>query len=68
MFEGGRGTEKAQFDSPSGIAVDGKGNILVADTGNGRIEKLSPAGAFLSTIGTKGAGHGQLRDAKWDRH
>ena len=62
MFEGGRGTEKGQFDSPSGIAVDGKGNILVADTGNGRIERFSPNGAFLSTIGTKGAGHGQLRD------
>ena len=62
MFEGGRGTEKGQFDSPSGIAVDGNGNVLVADTGNGRIEKFSPSGAFLSTIGTKGTGHGQLGD------
>ena len=62
MFGGGRGTEKGQFDSPSGIVVDGKRNILVADTGNGRIERFSPTGAFLSTIGTKGAGHGQLRD------
>jgi len=62
MFEGGRGTEKGQFDSPTGIAVDGNGNILVADTGNGRIEKFSPTGTFLSSVGTKGTSHGQLGD------
>src|SRR6266545_545466 len=60
MFEGGKGTEEGQFDSPSGIAVDASGNILVADTNNGRIEKFSPTGTFLSIIGTKGSGHGQL--------
>ena len=43
-------------------AVDGNGNILVADTGNGRIEKFSPTGTFLSIIGGKGSGHGQLAD------
>ena len=62
MFESGKGSDKGQFDSPSGIAVDGNGNILVADTNNGRIEKFSPTGIFLSTIGTKGTGHGQLGD------
>ena len=51
MFEGGRGTGKGQFDSPSGIAVDPSGNVLVADTGNGRIEKFSPTGAFVTSIG-----------------
>ena len=51
-----------EFDSPTGIAVDGNGNILVADTGNGRIEKFSPRGTFLSTMGTKGSGHGQLAE------
>jgi DNA-binding beta-propeller fold protein YncE len=60
MFEGGKGTGKGEFDSPMGIAVDSSGNILVADTNNGRIEKFSPTGAFLSIIGTKGSGHGQL--------
>jgi DNA-binding beta-propeller fold protein YncE len=60
IFEGGRGAGKGEFDSPTGIAVDGTGNILVADTNNGRIEKFSPTGTFLSTIGTKGSGHGQL--------
>ncbi len=60
MFEGGRGTGKGEFDSPTGIAVDGNGNVLVADTNNGRIEKFSPTGAFLSITGTKGSGQGQL--------
>ena len=60
MFQGGKGTGRGQFDSPTGIAVDGSGNVLVADTGNGRIEKFSPTGAFLSIIGTKGSGQGQF--------
>jgi DNA-binding beta-propeller fold protein YncE len=60
MFEGGRGTGKGELDTPMGIAVDPNGNVLVADTNNGRIEKFSPTGAFLSIIGTKGSGHGQL--------
>jgi len=62
MFEGGKGTEKGQFATPSGIAVDSKGNVLVADTINGRIQKFSPSGTFISSIGTKGSGHGQFGD------
>jgi DNA-binding beta-propeller fold protein YncE len=61
-FEGGHGQGRGQFDSPRGISTDSAGNIFVADTGNGRIEKFSPSGAFLSTIGTKGSGHGQLSE------
>src|ERR1043166_9896777 len=60
MLEGGKGTGKGEFDMPTGIAVDAKGNILVADTNNGRIEKFSPTGTFLSAMGTKGTGQGQL--------
>jgi sugar lactone lactonase YvrE len=60
MFDGGRGSDRGQFDTPTGIAVDASRNILVADTNNGRIEKFSPTGIFLSTIGIKGAGYGQL--------
>ena len=60
MFDGGRGADRGQFDAPTGIAVDGSHNILVADTNNGRIEKFSPTGMFLSTMGIKGTGYGQL--------
>jgi sugar lactone lactonase YvrE len=60
MFDGGRGADKGQFDGPTGIAVDAKGNVLVADTNNGRIEKFSPTGAYVSSMGIKGIGYGQL--------
>jgi sugar lactone lactonase YvrE len=51
MFRGGKGTGKGEFDSPTAMAVDPSGNILVADTGNGRIEKFSPNGTFVTSIG-----------------
>jgi len=59
MFKGGKGTGKGEFDFPHGIAVDRSGNILVADTNNGRIQKFSPSGAFVTSLGTKGTGYGQ---------
>jgi DNA-binding beta-propeller fold protein YncE len=60
MFDGGKGSDKGRFDGPTGIAVDANGNVLVADTNNGRIEKFSPTGGFLSSMGIKGVGYGQL--------
>jgi DNA-binding beta-propeller fold protein YncE len=51
VFEGGHGNGRGQFDSPRGIAIDSAGNILVTDTGNGRIEKFSPNGTFVTSIG-----------------
>jgi DNA-binding beta-propeller fold protein YncE len=51
MFDGGKGIGKGQFDSPTGIAVDRSGNLLIADTGNGRIEKFSPTGSFITSMG-----------------
>ncbi len=60
-FQGGKGVGKGQFDSPTGIAVDQSGNVLVADTNNGRIEKFSATGTLLGIFGTKGTGRGQLR-------
>jgi len=35
----------ARFNSPGGMAVDRRGNIYVADTGNGAIREITPAGA-----------------------
>ena len=60
LFEGGRGAGKGELDLPTGIAVDANGNIFVADSNNGRIEKFAPSGAFVSIMGTKGSGPGQL--------
>ena len=60
MFDGGRGSDKGQFDAPTGMAIDGSQNILIADTNNSRIEKFSPTGVFLGIMGIKGTGYGQL--------
>ena len=42
----------AQFNRPTGIAVDSKGNIYVADTGNHVIRKISSTGAVTLFAGT----------------
>jgi DNA-binding beta-propeller fold protein YncE len=63
MFQGGKGMGRGQFDFPRGMAVDGSGNILVSDTNNGRIQKFSPAGVFLSSIGKMGGDEGELKEA-----
>ena len=42
----------ARFDTPSGVAVDPAGNILVADTGNDVIRVITAAGDVSSRIPT----------------
>jgi streptogramin lyase len=41
----------AAFNTPSGVAVDGQGNIFVADTGNSAVRKITPQGE-VSTVAT----------------
>jgi len=35
---GSHGEGNGQFNAPTGVAVDGNGNIIVADWGNSRIQ------------------------------
>jgi len=49
------------FSSPNGVAVDGSGNVYVADTGNHRIQKFSSSGVFVDTWGSKGRENGQFK-------
>ena len=57
--EGSVTTLPAVFDTPSGIALDKAGNLLVADTGANTIRRITPEGAVTTLAGDGIAG---LRD------
>jgi sugar lactone lactonase YvrE len=44
----------ARFTTPVGVAVDGAGNIYVADTSNSTIRKITPAGMVSTLAGSAG--------------
>jgi sugar lactone lactonase YvrE len=51
--DGGAATEAA-FDVPFDIAVDRKGNLYIADTGNNRIRKVDRKTGIISTVAGNG--------------
>jgi uncharacterized protein YjiK len=61
-FFGSRGSEEGWFNKPSGIAIDSKNDIYVADTNNHRIQKFDSNGNFLLSWGTEGTGQGQFEE------
>lgn len=53
--DGGPATA-ASLDSPAGIALDGSGNLYIADYGNDRIRRVDAATGIITTV----AGNGNL--------
>jgi sugar lactone lactonase YvrE len=49
--DGGAGSD-AQLNFPQAVAVDGAGNVYVADTGNNEVRKISPRGVITRIAGT----------------
>ena len=52
--DGGAATS-AQFNTPYGVAVDGSGNIYIADGRNHRIRKVTASTGVISTVAGTGA-------------
>jgi sugar lactone lactonase YvrE len=45
----------AQLNNPRAVALDSDGNVLIADSGNNRIRRVTPGGVILTVVGN-GAG------------
>jgi len=56
------GDGNGEFDGPQDIAVDGNGDVYVADTFNHRIQKFTNTGAFITSWGAFGAHDDQLEE------
>ena len=68
-FANGYGTA-ARFYGPAGVAVDRRGNILVADYSNNRIRQIDPTTGLVTTIagsGTYGSLNGSAFNARLAR-
>ena len=55
--DGGPAVE-AQINYPAGVAVDGSGNLYIADSGNHRIRRVDPSGNITTIAGTGEPGYG----------
>lgn len=59
---GERGTGPGRFIKPAGLAVDGDGNLYVADSGNHRVQKFDPEGGFIAEVGSLGGDEGEFNE------
>lgn len=57
---GNVGAYRQRIQGVASIALDAKGNVYVADTGNCRVVKFSATGKFLGAWGRKGNGPGRF--------
>ena len=54
------GNENGEFVEPAGVSIRGNGGLVVADTGNNRLQLFNADGAFVSSLGRRGAELGEF--------
>jgi sugar lactone lactonase YvrE len=52
----GGAASSARLSAPAGVAVDGAGNLYIADAGNNRVRKVDVAGVISTIAGSGSAG------------
>jgi len=57
---GSDGSGDGQFGGPCGVACNSRGDIVVVDYGNDRVQVFDKAGKFLFKFGSNGKGTGQF--------
>lgn len=59
---GTRGRDAGDFNAPTGVAFDPYGLVVVADTGNGRLQRFTQTGFAVDEVGGLGAPAGVASD------
>jgi uncharacterized protein (TIGR03437 family) len=57
-FNGDGVATRAMLDTPSGLAIDGNGNVLIADTGNHIVRRLDMSESLTTVAGNRNRGFG----------
>ena len=52
---------EGQLFNPTGVGIDGEGNVFVVDRGNHRVQVFSPLGEFVQKFDRPGTGPGQFQ-------
>jgi tripartite motif-containing protein 71 len=58
------GSGNGQLKAPYALAVDSKGDLWVADTGNDRVQEFNSKNEYVSQFGKEGTAEGQFKEPK----
>lgn len=58
---GSEGSNPGEFKHPRGITTDAEGFILVADSGNSRVQVFRNDGSYVTYFGSEGTDSGKFK-------
>jgi len=64
LIGGAAGGDLGQFNYPTYVTLDAKGNVYVSDTLNARVQKFDPDGKFVTSFGQLGTNWGEFDKPK----